>query len=224
MSVSQLTPSTQNYLKIIWGLQEWSDDPVTPSVIAGKAGLRMSSVSDAIRKLASQELVTHTPYGAVSLTDIGRRHALAMVRRHRLIETFLVETLHYRWDQVHEEADALEHAVSDFLITRIDELLGHPERDPHGDPIPAADGTISTPDAVQLSTVTPPATVTLERISDDDPELLQFCTDAGIGVGSTLTLAPGPPYSDAVSVTVPGRDPVNLGTSATSALWVASSS
>src|SRR5699024_2252848 len=153
MSVSQLTPSTQNYLKIIWGLQEWSDDPVTPSVIAGKAGLRMSSVSDAIRKLASQELVTHTPYGAVSLTDIGRRHALAMVRRHRLIETFLVETLHYRWDQVHEEADALEHAVSDFLITRIDELLGHPERDPHGDPIPAADGTISTPDAVQLSTV-----------------------------------------------------------------------
>lgn len=224
MSVSQLTPSTQNYLKIIWGLQEWSDDPVTPSVIAHKAGLRMSSVSDAIRKLASQELVTHTPYGSVSLTEVGRRHAVAMVRRHRLIETFLVETLHYRWDQVHDEADALEHAVSDFLIERIDALLGHPERDPHGDPIPAADGTISAPDAVQLSTLAPPATVVLERISDDDPELLQFCTDAGIGVGSTLDVTAGPPYSDSVSVTVAGREPVNLGLTATSALWVAPAS
>src|SRR5699024_12758021 len=103
MSVSQLTPSTQNYLKIIWGLQEWSDDPVTPSVIAHKAGLRMSSVSDAIRKLASQELVTHTPYGSVSLTEVVRRRAGALGRRRRRAETFLVAARHCRWGEVHDE-------------------------------------------------------------------------------------------------------------------------
>ncbi|MPV48668.1 metal-dependent transcriptional regulator [Pseudactinotalea sp. HY160] len=221
MSVSELTPSTQNYLKIIWGLQEWSHAPVTPSDIAQKAGLRMSSVSDAVRRLASQGFVTHTPYGAVALTALGRRHALTMVRRHRLIETFLVEILHYRWHEVHDEADALEHAVSDALVERIDALLGHPARDPHGDPIPTAAGVIHPPDAVQLSTVPAPATVTLERISDEDPALLAFCADAGIGVGSSLDLTPGPPYSDAVTVAVAGREPVNLGASATTALWVA---
>src|SRR5699024_1150906 len=118
MSVSDLSASTQNYLKAVWGLTEWSSAPVTPSSIAERTGLRLSSVSDAVRKLSSQGLLEHAPYGSVELTDTGRAYALTMVRRHRLIETFLVRVLHYTWDQVHDEAEHLEHAVSDFMIDR----------------------------------------------------------------------------------------------------------
>src|SRR5690554_6655643 len=135
MSVSELSASAQNHLKVIWGLQEWSDDPVLPSTIAEKSGLRPSSVSGAISKLVERGLVEHEPYGAVHLTDAGRRLALDMVRRHRLIETFLVRALGYGWDEVHDEAEELEHAVSDLMVERLDAFLGHPRRDPHGDPI-----------------------------------------------------------------------------------------
>ena len=186
MSVSTLSESTQNYLKAVWSLGEWSDVPVTASMVAARTGVALSTASDAIRKLSTQGLLEHARYSAVSLTPEGRSHAVTMVRRHRLIESFLVEVLRYRWDQVHEEADMLEHAVSDFMIDRIDELLGHPERDPHGDPIPAADGTVTRPDAVLLTSVGAGARVRVERISDDDSELLQFFADHGIVYGTVL--------------------------------------
>lgn len=220
MSVEHLTPSAQNYVKIIWGVQEWSDDPVTPSLIAARAGVAMSSVSDAVRKLAEQDLVSHTPYGAVALTEEGRRAAIAMVRRHRLLETFLVQVLGYTWDEVHDEAEVLEHAVSDLLIDRIDTFLEFPTRDPHGDPIPSKAGDLPTPDAAQLSTVEPSGLAVVERISDDDPSLLQFFADAGIGVGSHLTLSPGAPFSETIGVSVAGADPIQLGRLATEAVWV----
>lgn len=220
MAVDHLTPSAQNYLKIIWGVQEWSSEPVTPSIIASRAGVAMSSVSDAVRKLAEQGLVSHTPYGAVSLTDEGRTAAVAMVRRHRLLETFLVQTLGYTWDEVHDEAEVLEHAVSELLVNRIDSFLGHPTRDPHGDPIPSRTGELPTPEAAQLSTIEPPAAVTVERISDDDPRLLQFFADSGIGVGSELDLTAGALFSETVCVSVDGTEPIQLGTHATEAVWV----
>lgn len=220
MSVEHLTPSAQNYLKIIWAVQEWSDDPATPSMIAARAGVAMSSVSDAVRKLAEQELVTHTPYGAVTLTDSGRAAAVAMVRRHRLLETFLVKTLGYTWDEVHDEAEVVEHAVSDLMVDRIDSFLGFPTRDPHGDPIPSKAGHLPTPDAAQLCTMEPEGEVRVERISDEDPTLLQFFADAGIGVGSVLTLSPGAPYSETMNVAVPRGEPIQLGRGATEAVWV----
>lgn len=219
MSLQELSTSSQNYLKIMWGLQEWSDDPVTPTAVAERAGVRLSTASDAIRKLASQGLVDHTPYGSATLTDEGRVYALAMVRRHRLIETFLVSSLDLTWDQVHDEAEALEHAVSDFLIDRIDEALGHPTRDPHGDPIPGPDGRIDSPDALQLAQVKLPATVTVERISDDDPGLLRHFASLGITVGSTLQVEAGPPYSGAIEVLV-GGERTSLGGAAPAAVWV----
>jgi DtxR family Mn-dependent transcriptional regulator len=221
MSVSELSTSTQNYLKGIWSLGEWSDEPVTASTLAAKVGVRLSSASDAIKKLTEQGLLEHSPYGAVALTERGRDYAVAMVRRHRLLETFLVETLGYRWDQVHDEAEQLEHAVSDFLVERVDETLGFPTRDPHGDPIPAADGSLVRPDAVQLSDTGDGATVVVERISDADPELLQYLEQQGIGVGTRLVTRPGPPFSGAIEVTrQDGPDTVSLGRSATDAVWV----
>ncbi|MGV8977198.1 MAG: metal-dependent transcriptional regulator [Cellulomonas sp.] len=221
MSVSELSTSTQNYLKVIWVLQEWTDEPVTTTEIAAKMGLTLSTVSVAIRKLGEQGLVDHARYGTVTLTGPGHDHAVAMVRRHRLMETFLVRVLHYRWDQVHDEAEHLEHAVSDMMVDRIDDLLGHPARDPHGDPIPAADGTIQRPAAVQLSRVLDASSVLVERIADDDPELLQFLADRGIGVGTALDITVGAPFSDAIDVRVSGSpELLSLGRSATAAVWV----
>lgn len=221
MSVSELSTSAQNYLKAIWGLTEWSGEPVTPTLIAQRTGLKLSSASDAVRRLTDQGLLTHARYGSVQLTDAGRSHALAMVRRHRLIETFLIETLGYRWDQVHDEAESLEHAVSDFMVERMDEVLGRPERDPHGDPIPAADGTVSIPDARRLTEVGAGGRLVVERISDADPALLRFFEAHGIGVGVVLEVGEGAPFSDSLEVRAEGADStVPLGRSATDALYV----
>ena len=220
-SVSELTASAQNYLKIIWSVQEWDPEraPVQPSVIAEKAGLRMSTVSDAIKRLGRQGLVTHTRYGAVSLTEAGRAHAVQMVRRHRLIETFLVQVLGYGWDEVHDEAEVLEHAVSDALVDRISAHLGNPERDPHGDPIPAADGQVATPRARQLTDCEPGSDYRLERISDADPELLQFLAERGIEAGTDVTLAAGAPYSGTLVLEREGQPALTLGAEAAAAMW-----
>ncbi|PWI27953.1 metal-dependent transcriptional regulator [Pseudoglutamicibacter cumminsii] len=224
MSVSELSASTQDYLKAVWYLGEWSDAPVTPKLMSDRLGLRLSSVSDAVRKLTAQGLLDHVPYGEVTLTKTGRAHAIAMVRRHRLIETFLLETLGYRWDQVHDEAETLEHAVSDFMIERLDELLGRPTRDPHGDPIPTADGDITLPDAIPLTELEPGSKARVERISDDDPQLLQFLAENGIRFGTLLEAHPSAPYSETVEILVEGQtEPLMLGRAASDAVWVEAS-
>lgn len=222
MSVTELSASAQNYLKTVWSLSEWSDAKISPSLIAEKTGLKLSTVSDAVRKLTEQGLLDHTPYGAVTLTEQGRTYAVSMVRRHRLIETFLVQVLGYGWDQVHDEAETLEHAVSDFMIDRIDRFLGFPARDPHGDPVPAADGSLPRIDAAPLAPSDVGETVIVERISDEDPALLQHFAAEGIVIGARLVVAEGAPFSDSVEVTVADDDrTVTLGHTPMSALYVA---
>lgn len=220
MSVSEISASTQNYLKAVWSLQEWSDEPVTLRALADRASVRISTASDAVRRLTEQGLLEHTPYADISLSAQGRAYAVAMVRRHRLIEAFLVRSLGYRWDQVHDEAEALEHAVSDFMIERIDEHLGHPRRDPHGDPIPTVDGEIERLDAALLSDVSIGARVRIERISDADPALLQYLDEHGVGFGTEMQTRPGSPFSDAIEVVLDSGTALPLGRSATDALWV----
>lgn len=221
VSVSNLPTTTQNYLKVIWGLQEWSDEAVTATDIARRMGLKLSTVSDAIRRLDEQGLVEHARYGRVTLTEQGCTHALAMVRRHRLIETFLIEVLHYRWDEVHEEAEHLEHSVSDMLVDRIDDVLGHPRRDPHGDPIPAADGSVQRPPAIPIAAIRNRSHVRVERISDTDPALLKFLAERSIVIGTELDVNPPRPFSDAVELTIPGEaEPIILGAAASAAVWV----
>ena len=222
MPVSDLSVSTQNYLKAIWSLGEWSGAPVTVSAIAERVGVRTSTVSDAVRKLSDQGLIEHTRYGAIGLSEQGLGYALEMVRRHRLIETFLVEVLGYGWEEIHDEAEQLEHAVSDLLIDRIDAHLGRPARDPHGDPIPTAAGEVERPDAHRLTDVAAGAEVRVERISDADPRLLSFCTGHGITVGTTLEVHAGTEFSESLEVAVETAGTrVALGRSATDAIWVA---
>ena len=195
MPLSELSASTQNYLKAIWSLEEWSNMPATASALAERMGLRASSVSDGLKRLAAADLIEHQRYGTIELTELGRTYAVAMIRRHRLIETFLVETLGYTWDRVHDEAEVLEHAVSDFMIERIDTVLGHPSRDPHGDPIPDASGRISFPHTVPLSQCEPGETVVLERINDSDPKLLRYLSEHGFTPGAHLAIEEGAPLS-----------------------------
>ncbi|MDO4791589.1 MAG: metal-dependent transcriptional regulator [Buchananella hordeovulneris] len=211
MPLSDLSSSFQNYLKAIWSLQEWTDEPVTASAIAARVQVRLSSTSDAVRKLAALGLVRHAPYGAITLTPLGRRYAIEMVRRHRLLESYLVWQLGYTWDEVHDEAEALEHAVSDLFIERIDAALGHPVRDPHGDPIPSPDGTLPDLEAVALSEIAFDTPVRVERIADDDAAALRHLGTNGVGVGTVLTVQPGPPYSGSVQLLVEGHDPLPLG-------------
>ncbi|WP_308121830.1 metal-dependent transcriptional regulator, partial [Actinotalea ferrariae] len=177
-AVPGLTPVAEDYLKVVWNLQEWSDDPVTPSMLAQRLGIGLPSVSETLGRLAGRGWVEHERYGAVRLTPSGRALAVAMVRRHRLVETWLVEHLGYGWDEVHDEAEVLEHAVSDRFVERLDALLGHPVRDPHGDPVPRADGTVERPDAVPLATLPPGRRGRVARVDDDDPAVLRECAEA----------------------------------------------
>ena len=220
MSTADLSASSQNYLKAVWNLQEWSEVRVTPSMLAAKVGVRLSTASEAVRKLTEQGLVEHAPYGSVSLTAEGRAHAIAMVRRHRLVESFLVQALGYRWDEVHEEADSLEHAISDLMVDRIDDYLGRPSRDPHGDPIPSADGSVEIPDALPLSQLGEGERARIERISDDDPGMLRFFADRGIGIGTVVEMRASVPYSGSVELVVAGNEEtVALGQEAVAAVW-----
>lgn len=202
MSVSGLSASTQDYLKAVASLAEWSQEPVTPTRLATRMGLKISTVSDAVRKLSAQGLLTHAPYGAITLTDTGRAYATEMIRRHRLLETFLVEVLGYSWDEVHDEAENLEHAVSDLLVERIDALLKHPSVDPHGDPIPSAQGESEVVEALPLSTIPAGQRVVIRRIDDSNAELLKFFEAHGIGVGVHLELSEGAPFSDSMNVQI----------------------
>lgn len=221
MPVSELTQSAQDYLKTIWQSTEWSDEPVTVKLLAEKLGFRPSTVSEGIRKLADAGLIVHQPYGSVELTDHGRHLALMMIRRHRLLETFLVNSLGYTWDEVHDEAEVLEHAVSDRLVDRIDQFLGHPKRDPHGDMIPSASGEITAHDAIRLSELKPDAEATIVRISDESPEMLRFCADLNVSVNQRVKVSSDHPYADAMVVKLEGQHaPVTLSGLVASSIWV----
>ncbi len=170
--VEDHTRVTQDYLKVIWSAVEWGDPPITTKGLADRFGTTQANVSETLRRLHARSLVIYQPYRPVTLTSRGEQLALQMVRRHRLIETFLTETLGYAWDEVHDEAERLEHSVSDKLVDRIDTLLGRPEADPHGDPIPAADGTRRHPPDVLKLSEAPPGRYRVVRVADDDPTRL----------------------------------------------------
>ncbi|HEY0119713.1 MAG TPA: metal-dependent transcriptional regulator [Cellulomonas sp.] len=217
-ATQSLSPVAQDYLKVIWSAQEWSERPVTTKALAARLGVGTSTVSETVRRLADAGLVSHEPYGAVGLTDVGRSHALQMVRRHRLLETFLVAQLGYGWDEVHDEAEVLEHAVSDAFVERIATLLGHPARDPHGDPIPGADGELRVPPARTLWE-SEPGDWTVARISDADPELLRYLASAGVVLDARVTTA-RQEVAGVVTVTLPDGTRTDLGEIAASAIWL----
>jgi DtxR family Mn-dependent transcriptional regulator len=182
MDVDELTPVAQDYLKVIWSAAEWGGAPITTKALAARFSSTAANVSVTLRRLEAQGLVVYQPYRPAELTDLGRRLAVAMVRRHRLLEAFLAGILGYAWDEVHDEAERLEHAVSDDFLDRIDRLLGHPRFDPHGDPIPAADGRFTLPETVELGAATP-GMHRVARVADVDPGALAKLSRLGVVPG-----------------------------------------
>jgi DtxR family Mn-dependent transcriptional regulator len=209
----------EDYVKTIYSHTEWQDDPITPSELAARLGLAASSVTEMVKKLAASGLVTHVPYGAVTLTEDGRMLALRMLRRHRLIETWLVDSFGYSWDEVHDEAEVLEHALSDRLLDAIADQLGHPTRDPHGDPIPSRDGVVVRADAVQLAVAADGQRGRVVRISDRDPELLRYLDAEGIRLDSSVHVVGRRPFGGALAVRV-GEAEHDVGAEAAAAIWI----
>jgi DtxR family Mn-dependent transcriptional regulator len=207
------SPAVDDYLKTIYHHTEWQTDRITPSQLAGELGLAPSSVTEMVQKLATQGLVTHRPYGPIALSESGERRAAAIIRRHRLIETWLVREFGYAWDEVHDEAEVLEHAISDRLLERIDERLGRPRFDPHGDAIPDADGTVHRESFVLLAEAEPGHTGRVLRVSDRDPGLLRAMEAAGVTVGADVTA------TDAAALRIAGSH-VTLPEGAAHAIWL----
>lgn len=195
------SPSVEDYVRAIYGLSE-RGVAVTNATLTQRLGLSPSSVSGMITKLAQLGLVTHIRYRSVELTPDGRRLAYDVLRRHRLIELFLVEELDYTWDEVHTEADALEHAVSDDLVAHIAAKLGNPTHDPHGDPIPTADGNVEKPATRLLDQVEPGTVGTIARVWDTDSELLRYLTDHGMTLGARIEVVERKPFGGPLVVRI----------------------
>ncbi|GAA1471688.1 metal-dependent transcriptional regulator [Corynebacterium felinum] len=205
MHVMDFPEKTQDYLKSIWDIVERTGSPAQLGVIAATVGQKTPTASEAIKRLAAKGLVEHEKYAGVVLTPEGNKVAVAMVRRHRLIEMFLVEIMGYGWDEVHDEADLLEHSVSDQFLHRVDQMLGFPTRDPHGDPIPNAQGVTEKLSTQELSEVALGERVVVEQIHDGDSDFLRYLADVGIVPGATIVVQ-NPPVAGMITVHVGERE------------------
>lgn len=196
-----LTQSMENYLKAIFEIAEHAERASTSS-IAERMGIAPASVTAMVKKLADLKLVTHEPYQGVQLTRIGEMAAVEVVRHHRLIEKYLAEALGVPWDQVHDEAEKLEHVISEDLEDRIASALGHPATDPHGAPIPSRDGTIARVDARRLSDVAANERVVVLEVDDRDSALLRYLGERGLYPGTGIEILHVEPYGGSLTLRV----------------------
>jgi DtxR family Mn-dependent transcriptional regulator len=207
--VASLT--VENYAKTIYQLTAAQEGrPATTGQIATALGVSPGTVTSMLKTLDAARLATHRPYEGVALTRAGRMLALRVIRRHRLIELFLMRTLDMNWDEVHDEAEHLEHAVSDLLVERIDAFLGRPEVDPHGDPIPPADAhSLAVGDdgpTRSLADCAPGATFRLSRVLDQSAEFLRYLTDCGLALDTVGEVERNPDGAGLMRIRVDGRD------------------
>lgn len=193
--MKSLTQSTQDYLKHIFELSE-DGSPASTNDLAARLGVAPASVTGMVQKLAASEppLVDYRKHQGVTLTKEGKRAALEIIRHHRLLETWLVKTLGYSWDEVHEEACRLEHVISEDFEARIADALGHPTRDPHGEPIPGNDLQMPTDNSTPLSSLRPPQQATISRVEASDPALLRHLEELGLIPGAKLEISAHSPF------------------------------
>jgi DtxR family transcriptional regulator, Mn-dependent transcriptional regulator len=175
----------ENYVKAIYQISSAEDGrPATTGQLAESLQVSPSTVTSMLKTLSESGLATYVKYGGAELTDAGRALALRVLRRHRLIELFLSRTLNLTWDEVHEEAENMEHAVSDLLVDRIDAFLNYPAHDPHGDPIPKADGTLAAAVTVPLADLQEGDAFRIERVLDQAPDFLRYLAETGLKLGA----------------------------------------
>jgi DtxR family transcriptional regulator, Mn-dependent transcriptional regulator len=192
--VSASSPAIEDYSKAIYALEQRSAEPVSTTALAERMGVTPASASGMVKRLGELGLVTHVPYRGVSLTDAGRRVALEVIRHHRLLELYLVKSLGVPWDRVHQEAEVLEHVLSDELEELIAAKLGDPTRDPHGDPIPTRDLILDEPSTEALDSLPVGASGTFVRVSDADPGMLRYLGERGIAPGDRFEIVDRQPF------------------------------
>jgi DtxR family transcriptional regulator, Mn-dependent transcriptional regulator len=219
--VASLT--VENYVKTIYLIAAGGSqaEVVATGELASALSVSPGTVTGMLKTLSEADLATYTPYEGAKLTPSGQRLALTVLRRHRLLELFLSQTLNMPWDEVHEEAENLEHAVSERLVDRIDDFLGHPAVDPHGDPIPSADGSLRATGGAPLSQLARGGRFRLVRVVDQDPAFLRYLTECGLDLGTEGELVENRPEAGALVVQVRGRI-VALGHEAAGKVLVAS--
>ena len=189
-----MSPATEDYAKAIFALQAELGGPVSTNAIAERLGVTPASASGMVRRLHEHGLVAHRPYHGVELTAAGRRVALRVLRHHRLLETYLAQSLGVPWDRVHDEAEVLEHVLSDELEALIAAKLGHPTHDPHGDPIPSAELVLEDTPSVTLASLEAGASGVLARVSDSEPEMLRYLAARGIAPGARFEVLERQPF------------------------------
>jgi DtxR family Mn-dependent transcriptional regulator len=189
-----ISSAVEDYAKAIYALEARGGGPVTTNALAARLAVTPASASGMVRKLAELGLVSHVPYKGVELTPDGVRLALEVLRHHRLLELYLARDLGLPWDRVHDEAEVLEHVLSEELEALIAAKLGNPTRDPHGDPIPTADLVLEERPTASMASLEPGASGTFARISDSDPAMLRYLADRGIAPGAEFEVVDKQPF------------------------------
>ena len=215
--------TVENYLKAIYqGQSQLSTDArlVPMGQVAGALNVTPGTATTMVKALAESGLAEYEPYSGVRLTLAGEKLAKLVLRRHRLVELFLVQVMGMRWDEVHEEAEQLEHVVSERLIERIDDMLGRPTHDPHGDPIPTAEGTLTSHHLDSLLTCPLGTPLTVTRIADQDPAFLRFIESNGLKPGQAIEVETRDTAADSVRLRGRNRPPITIGARAASKLLV----
>lgn len=213
-----LTSAAEDYLKVIYKLQD-SNRAGTTNAIAERMDVSPAAVTNMMKKLAEMGLVQHIPYQSISLTDTGQKIALEIIRHHRLLEVYLAEAMGYGWDEVDEEAERLEHVISEAFEDRIDALLGYPEFDPHGAPIPRKDGTIEKRDHISLGAVEPGGSVTVRRVRDSEPDLLRYLGQLGLRPDTIVEILSKEPFDGPLHIRI-GNVEHHVGRQVANSVWV----
>lgn len=199
------TLSEENYLKAIYRLSQDKGLKITPKAIADALNNNPASVVDMIRKLADKQLIAYDKKKGASLTIQGQKNAVLIVRRHRLWEVFLLEKLGYEWDEIHDIAEDLEHIKDATLADRLDKFLGFPEYDPHGDPIPKANGKMPKPFSLTLANIKTGSLCSVAAVSDTSSTFLQYLLKLNIGIGTKIALKEKISYDGSLVITIAGK-------------------
>ncbi len=206
----ELSPTEENYLKAIYMLSDDGHAQVSTNAISGKLKTQPASVSDMLKKLSKKEVIHYKKYQGVTITEKGKKMALEIIRKHRLWEVFLVKTLHFQWDEVHEMAEQLEHVQAPLLTNRLEKFLGYPKYDPHGDPIPDENGEINVKPQIELLNLQPGESGKLAMVKDSGILFLRYLDKIDLHLGDRITVVEKMDYDGSVIVSIKGKKDINL--------------
>lgn len=211
----------ENYLKAIYHLSNSGEESVTTNALAEEMQTTPASVSDMVRKLSKKEVVHYKKYQGVNVSEEGKLIALHVIRKHRLWEVFLVEKLDFNWDEVHDVAEQLEHIKSPLLIQRLDEFLGFPKYDPHGDPIPDENGQFTESKREQLSMIEMGITGIVVAVEDSGTSFLKYLDKVGISIGTKITVVDITEFDGSMDITIDQKKSITVSKTVADNIWVA---